>query len=214
MPGILTDTAIGDAIQDGSIKINPWNPDQLNPCSYDVTLGSGVAVYTNWVLPYTRSYGTLSGATPPHEDGRNFVINPSGFLDVKDEPRIERFTMDKEAGWVLKPGILYLMHTVETITTDKYDPILDGKSSIGRLGILVHLTAGFGDPGYFGQYTLEVMAVHPVRIYPGMRIGQMRFHTLEGELGAAYNHRKSNYLGEAAMGAVPSRAFKMFGPKG
>ena len=96
------------------------------------------------------------------------------------------------------------MHTVERIRTDFYNPVLDGKSSIGRLFVKVHETAGYGDPGFNGQYTLEVTtSMFPVRLYPGMRICQIRFHTLEGAL-ASYEET-GHYKGEAAQGAVGSK---------
>jgi dCTP deaminase len=116
--------------------------------------------------------------------------------------------MTEEKGWVLQPGIGYLMHTEECIYTKKYVPVLDGKSSIGRLFVQIHITAGFGDPNYFGQYTLEVVAHHPIRIFPGMRIAQIRFHTIAGHVKNMY---EGNYKGASARGAVASRAWKQFG---
>lgn len=92
-------------------------------------------------------------------------------------------------------------------------PVLDGKSSIGRLGVQVHVTAGYGDPGFDGQYTLEVTSVYPVRVYPGMRFCQMRFHTrdlgdqtvLKGPLLYA-----GSYEGETSRGPVPSMIWRQF----
>jgi dCTP deaminase len=121
-----------------------------------------------------------------------------------DNP-VETFTMDG-MGFSLQPGILYLMHTEEVVWTSRYVPVLDGKSSIGRLGIFTHITAGFGDANYRGQYTLEVTVIQPVRVYRGMRFCQMRFHTMEGEV----MHYSGNYVGDTAMGAVPSRSWKQF----
>lgn len=86
----------------------------------------------------------------------------------------------------LEPRKLYLLHTAERVSTKAFVPVLDGKSSIGRLGICIHLTAGYGDPGFDGQYTLEVTCVIPVRIYAGMRFCQMRFHTMVGEPPSAF----------------------------
>ena len=109
-------------------------------------------------------------------------------------------------GVVLRPGNGYLLHTHERVHTNKYVPVLDGKSSVARLFVGIHVTAGFGDPGYNGQWTLEVTTVYPVRLYAGMRIAQMRFHTIVGETKLY----QGNYCGEASTGAVPSRAWKMF----
>jgi len=98
------------------------------------------------------------------------------------------------------------MHTAERVFSNRFVPVLDGKSSIGRLGICVHLTAGYGDPGFNGQYTLEVTTVYPVRVYPRMRFCQMRFHMIEGEV----QQYTGNYTGGSAMGPVASRCWKQF----
>ena len=97
------------------------------------------------------------------EDGMYF--RPlANILDTKKKPSFRVYDIDPECGWVLKPGIGYLMHTLERVSSDFYDPVLDGKSSIGRLFIAVHITAGYGDPGFPGNWTLEVTAQHPVRL--------------------------------------------------
>ncbi len=201
MSGILTDKSIQEAVTAGTIVIDPFDPARMNAASYDLTLGDGVAVYKNWVS---------TESTQPVQDGKLF--QPRGReVNVQEEPEVVRFKINPTLGWVLNPGIGYLMHTTERVWTDAFVPILDGKSSIGRLFIQVHATAGYGDPGFDGQYTLEVIAQHPIRIYPGMRICQIRFQTMEGTLSKTYDQRPSNYKGLAARGAVPSRAFKMFG---
>lgn len=197
--GILTDSRIRAAVEAGDIQITPFRPEFINPTSYDLTLGDGVAVYSQWVETYSNQ---------EVEDGRYFApIERS--QDVKHEPPSERFKIDPEKGWLLKPGIGYLMHTAERIHTKKYVPILDGKSSVGRLFIQVHATAGFGDPGFDGQYTLEVIVQHPVRVYAGMRICQIRFQDMAGWVERTYD-KVGHYRGEAAMGANPSQAWKQF----
>lgn len=212
MSSILSDTAIAHAFNQGDIKINPWVPEQLNSSSYDIRLGDQVAVYKGWVETWQETMMKgypVSG--PSVQDGRHFkAVNYT--LNVKQEPEIEVFPIDPTQGWVLKPGIGYLMHTMETVATSKYVPILDGKSSIGRLFVQIHATAGFGDPGFDGQFTLEVIVQHPIRVYPGMLIGQVRFQTIEGKLEKPYNLR-GNYRGDKAMGPVPSQAFRQFQPK-
>jgi dCTP deaminase len=201
---ILSDTEILKAVDEGDITVDPFDPKMLNPVSLDLTLGDGVAVYTAWVATIPRSGGQV-------EDGSFF--EPKSFrmdnalLDVKNEPQVERFKIDPTLGWVLRPGIGYLMHVQECIGTRRYVPILDGKSSIARLLIQVHSTAGFGDPGYFGQLTLEVMVQHPVRVYPGMRFCQVRFQTIEGVVANLY---KGNYTGLDAVGAVASKCWRQF----
>lgn len=216
MPGILSDSAIAGAITRGEIKIDPWDPAQLNPASYDLTLGDGVTVYKRWVshdeeYDLRPKFGlSRADVTGKLRDGSDIVVGTPGLvLNVKEEPGTISFKIDKDQGWILKPGIGYLMHTRERIWTEKFVPIVDGKSSIGRLFIQIHATAGYGDPGFDGQYTLEVIVQHPVRVYPGMRIGQIRFHTVEGEVEKTYKVT-GNYKDEAAEGAVGSKAWRQF----
>jgi len=203
---ILTDQRIREAVQNGSIEIDPFRPEHVNPTSYDLTLGDEVAVYAGWVCG-----GEFPAGNRPEgciEDGAR-LGDTTRILDVRDELPVRRFKIDPEAGWVLRPGIGYLMHTAERVHTKSYVPILDGKSSIGRLFIQVHATAGFGDPGFNGQFTLEVLVQHPVRVYPGMRICQIRFQEYAGEVLRPYDVT-GHYTGEAARGAIPSQAWRQF----
>lgn len=203
---ILTDQRIRAAIADGTIQIDPFNPEQVNPTSYDLTLGDEVAVYAGWTYTGSNVFRGPSGGYI--EDGSSFTAC-NRVLDVKDQLSIERYKIDPGAGWVLHPGIGYLMHTRERVHTRQYVPILDGKSSIGRLFLQVHATAGFGDPGFDGQFTLEVLVQHPVRVYPGMRICQIRFQEYAGEVLHTYD-QTGHYTGEAAKGAIPSQAWRQF----
>lgn len=113
-------------------------------------------------------------------------------LDAKKEPSFRQFEID-ENGLLLLPGQLYLMATVESTSTYKHVPIIEGRSSIGRLGINIHATAGFGDIGFSGTWTLEVSAVLPVRIYAGMRFCQVYFTKVEATYLQQY---KGKYLGQ------------------
>lgn len=210
--GILTDTAIRAAVRFGDIQIDPYDPAHVNPASYDLTLGDDVAVYKDWV-DYQEPFG-LKGSPPIkesyHECLQGWSLYPREWvIDIQQEPKILRFKMDPEKGWILKPGIGYLMCTRETVGTTKYVSFLDGKSSVGRLFIKVHETAGYIDPGFVGQVTLEVTAQHPIRVYPGMRICQIRFQDLHGRVGKTYD-KVGHYTGEAAKGAVGSQAWKQF----
>lgn len=207
MPGILSDSALAQAFSKGDIKINPWNPEQLNPTSYDLTLGDEVTVYKDWVSFDERWEELQKLGVRDARDGRD-VFPAERILDVKNKPDVVSWKIG-DRGWVLKPGIGYLMHTREVVTTSKYVPILDGKSSIGRLFLQVHATAGYGDPGFDGQYTLEVIVQHPIRVFAGMRICQIRFHTMEGELEKPYN-LVGHYKDSEARGARPSQAWKQF----
>lgn len=86
-----------------------------------------------------------------------------------------------ERGMLLTPGKLYLARTVERTRTDKYIPMLEGRSSIGRLGLFIHVTAGFGDVGFNGFWTLELQCIQPIVIYPFVEICQIYYHTIDGE---------------------------------
>jgi dCTP deaminase len=185
--GILSGKEIEMAMGQGEIEISPFEATQLNPASYDLTLGEGITVYEGF---------------DSHKDRLLNYLNPK-----KNNPTTS-FKMGPE-GYLLRPGIGYLMHTREVVGTDKYVPAIDGKSSIGRLFVLVHVTAGLGDPGFKGQYTLEVLTTYPIRLYPGMRICQIRFFTIRGEIDLYKGH----YKGDTAVGAVASHAYEQFGDK-
>ena len=86
-----------------------------------------------------------------------------------------------ESGLLLLPGILYLGRTMERTRTEGYVPMLEGRSSVGRLGLTIHVTAGFGDVGFDGFWTLELHVVQPLRIYPGVEICQIYYHTMDGD---------------------------------
>lgn len=102
-------------------------------------------------------------------------------LDMLRPNRVRRVPIP-EKGYELTPGQLYLGRTVERTETHNLVPMLEGRSSVGRLGLFVHVTAGFGDVGFCGYWTLEMFAVQPVRIYPGVPICQIFYHTIEGEI--------------------------------
>jgi len=102
-------------------------------------------------------------------------------LDMKRPNRFRRYTIPEE-GVVLNPNQFYLGRTIERTETYNLVPMLEGRSSIGRLGLFVHITAGFGDVGFRGYWTLEMFAVQPVRIYPGVSICQIFYHQLHGDV--------------------------------
>ena len=110
-----------------------------------------------------------------------------------------------EGGLLLEPGKLYLGRTVEHTKTDSYVPMLEGRSSVGRLGMFVHVTAGFGDVGFNGYWTLEIFVVEPLIIYPEVEICQIYFHTIEGEYQSYVSGKYQNNLG-----IQPSYLYKDF----
>ena len=185
---ILSGPAIAQARERGDITIEPFDAAMINPASVDLTLGEHVAVHLIDLPQFAH-------------DG--------GHLDSKQQQYLQRYAMGLD-GMILRPGLGYLMHTAERVGSTKYVPVLDGKSSLGRLFVQIHMTAGFGDPGFLGQWTLEVVVIQPVRLYPGMRIAQMRFHEIVGPVKLY----EGNYKGDAE-GPVASRAWRQFegGPR-
>ena len=101
-------------------------------------------------------------------------------LDMKKPNPTKRIVIPEE-GLLLEPNRLYLGRTNEFTKTDRYVPMLDGRSSTGRLGLFIHVTAGFGDIGFAGYWTLEIFCVQPVRIYPNVEICQIYYHDIDGE---------------------------------
>lgn len=210
--GVLSGNEIEKQVAEGRITIDPYSPDFVNPASYDLTLGEEVRVYQGCSDtlepkdPIFDRLGKVAGGLLADVAGQWGAANPKWkVLDSRAPNPTETFKIGPE-GLVLVPGIGYLMHTAERVATNHYVPVLDGKSSLGRLFVQVHVTAGYGDPGFDGQFTLEVIVTHPVRVYAGMRFCQVRFHTIAGE-PRLY---KGRYKGEAAVGAVPSRSWEQY----
>ncbi|MEX2114888.1 MAG: dCTP deaminase [Pirellulales bacterium] len=102
-------------------------------------------------------------------------------LDMAKANRVRRITIPPE-GLILGPNQLYLGRTVERTETHNFVPMIEGRSSVGRLGLFVHVTAGFGDVGFCGYWTLEMFAVQPVRIYAGVPICQIFYHEISGAI--------------------------------
>jgi dCTP deaminase len=145
----------------------------------------------------------LSGREIRRQLGQNLVIdpfdesrlNPNSYnltlhdelmtyeelvLDMRRPNRVRRLNIPAE-GLVLQPNQLYLGRTAERTETHNFVPMIEGRSSIGRLGLFVHVTAGFGDVGFCGYWTLEMFAVQPVRIYAGVAICQIFYHDIHGD---------------------------------
>lgn len=108
-------------------------------------------------------------------------------LDMRQKHVIHPVTIPAE-GLLLRPHTLYLGRTVEYTKTYNHVPMLEGRSSVGRLGLFIHITAGFGDVGFCGYWTLEIFCVQPIRIYADVEICQIFYHTIEGD----YIHYVSN----------------------
>lgn len=130
-------------------------------------------------------------------------------IDAKEDNKIKHFVIPEE-GFVLIPGQLYLGSTLEYTETYDCVPYLEGKSSTGRLGINIHATAGKGDIGFCGHWTLEISTSIPVRIYPGMPIGQLTYFRIYGNVKTPYNKKtNAKYSGQGAK-PVASSMYKNF----
>lgn len=200
---ILSDNAILTAIAHGEIGITPFDRACLGPNSYDVHLA-----------PYLTTYCLPPARSPFEEDARR-TVQPRLVLDCRQPPHVFEDEIP-EAGYVLEPGRLYLASTVEQTWTTRVVPYLDGKSSVGRLGIFTHVTAGRGDVGFVGHWTMEIVVVHAVRVYAGMPIGQITFHAVAGQILQSYDDQRhaGKYL-DAAMSPrpQPSRMYLNFQSK-
>lgn len=186
---ILTDTEILQAIEDETIVLEPFDRACLGTNSYDVHLGRELAVYGG------------PGRYPS-------VGNP---LDCKREAQVSYFDIPED-GYVLQPGMLYLAVTTEYSETHRHVPYLDGKSSVGRLGISIHVTAGRGDVGFCNHWTMELWVVHPVRVYANMPIGQLTYHTC-GTPSVPYNEKPGAKYNERTTRPMASRMWRNFLPK-
>ena len=130
-------------------------------------------------------------------------------LDAKAHNAIRYFNIPYQ-GFVLQPDTLYLGVTKEYTETLKHVPFLEGKSSIGRLGIDIHATAGKGDVGFKNHWTLEISVKQPVRVYAGMPVGQLIYFEVSGRIDTPYNEKKSAKYNERNTRPVESMMYKNF----
>ncbi len=158
-----------------SIIIDPFEPSQINPNSYNLRLDNTLYVYT------------------------------SDVLDMRKEEPVKKMTIP-EGGFLLEPNTLYLGQTYEHTETKRYVPMLEGRSSIGRLGLFIHVSAGFGDVGFSGKWTLEMYCVKPLKIYPFVKICQIFYHTIQGSYELYDNTGKYQHSQDPS----PSKLFQEF----
>lgn len=202
---ILTGPSLRLRISSGAIGVQPFRTHQINPASYDVTLHPLVKVYVrvtsrSWRLPWAPKGWELRRRGGWLDWLADAVGGPVAVMDAASPLPTHGLEIEHGEPFLLRPGILYLMATAERIAARDHVLVVDGKSSIGRLGIKVHETAGYIDPGFDGHVTLEVTAQYPTIIYGGMRIGQIRAHTLDGDVEPYAGH----YRGAAADGPQES----------
>lgn len=157
---ILSGLKIKEEVFNKKITIKPFNEKDINPNSYNYTLGDYVKVYKSKVL------------------------------DAKCKQEVEIIPIPDE-GLVLEPNKVYLGFTQEIIGSDHYVPVITGRSSTGRLGLFVQITSDLVDIGFTGRLTLQLHATQPVKIYKGMKIGQIMFWRVYGDV-ELYNGKYQN----------------------
>lgn len=172
MGGFLTGQAIRDSVKDGTITIEPYYETNINPNSYNLTIGNTCKVLD------------VNTTTNPFD-------NYYGYIDTTKSIEYKDIKIPKE-GLLLEPDNLYLIATNETIGSDYYIPMITGRSSMGRMGVSVHQEAGFGDIGYHGKWTLQITVVKPTMIYPNMKMAQMYMVVPAGRITDLYNGKYQN----------------------
>ena len=185
---LLSDRDITAAIAEGRLGIEPYDPCLVQPSSIYVRLDRFFRVFNN------SRYTHIDPAE--QQDDLTTPVEPEG-----DEP------------FVLHPGEFVLGSTLEVVSLpDDIAARLDGKSSLGRLGLLTHSTAGFVDPGFSGHVTLELanVATLPIKLYPGMKIGQFCFFRLSSPSQHPYGSEKYGSRYQGQRGPTPSRSFQGF----
>lgn len=141
--------------------------------------------------------------------GRYLAVYKSDILDARSHNQVDHFEIS-DTGLILHPHRLYLGVTEEYTETHRHVPFLEGKSSIGRLGIDIHATAGKGDVGFCNTWTLEISVKQPVRVYHGMPIGQLIYFEVAGEVLTSYKTKSSAKYNVRTDRPVESMMWKNF----
>ncbi len=139
--------------------------------------------------------------------GKTLAVYTDSLLDARQHNRVESFGIPPE-GYILTPDNFYLGVTLEYTETLAHVPFLEGKSSVGRLGIDIHATAGKGDIGFCNYWTLEISVKKPVRVYAGMPIGQLIYFDVKGEVLTPYNSKLSAKYNEVTATPTESMMWK------
>jgi dCTP deaminase len=185
---LLSDRDIKAQLDSGRVGLDPYDPDMVQPSSIDVRLDKYFRLFDNHKYPF---------------------IDPA-----EDQPELTHL-VETESGnpFILHPGEFVLASTYEQITLpDDIAARLEGKSSLGRLGLLTHSTAGFVDPGFSGHVTLELsnVATLPIKLWPGMKIGQFCFFQLSSPAEAPYGVGANGSRYQGQRGPTASRSFQNF----
>jgi len=219
---MLSGKEIHRRVKDGSIVFTPFNEDQVNPNSYNLQLGDSLKIYKDalpkgvrpWIPVKANGKYSVLDWYDSWWDYIKDIFRPSHYMPNPKfalDPHAKRETIEikiPETGLIVRPGVLYLGTTKEHVAAKDTVPMLDGRSSIGRLGIYIHVTAGFGDVGWGWDFeknmprhggtgapwTTEHQVLHPVIFYPGMQIGQMRFEEISADF-TPYVGRYKDQLG-------------------
>ncbi|MDH6138008.1 dCTP deaminase [Kitasatospora sp. MAA4] len=185
---LLSDKDIRTEIDKGRVVIDPFDPTMVQPSSIDVRLDRFFRVFENHRYPH---------------------IDPS-----EEQPDLTRLVEPEgDEAFILHPGEFVLASTFEVISLpDDVASRLEGKSSLGRLGLLTHSTAGFIDPGFSGHVTLELsnVATLPIKLYPGMKIGQLCLFRLSSPSEHPYGSARYGSRYQGQRGPTASRSFLNF----
>jgi dCTP deaminase len=185
---LLSDRDIRAEIDAERVRVEPYDEVMIQPSSIDFRLDRYFRVFENHRYPHIDPAADQSDLTR--------VVEPEG-----DEP------------FILHPGEFVLGSTFEVVTLpDDIAARVEGKSSLGRLGLLTHATAGFVDPGFSGHVTLELanVATLPIKLYPGMKIGQLCFFRLSSPAEHPYGSEKYGSRYQGQRGPTPSRSYANF----
>jgi dCTP deaminase len=173
---VLSDGTIRRLVAEQHIRIEPWDPGMVQPASVDLRLGSSFRVFHN---------------------------HRAAAIDLREPPTnlTEHIVIEPDEAFVIHPGEFVLGVTQELVSLpDDIVARIEGKSSIGRLGLIVHATAGFVDPGFAGTLTLEITNLTrvPIKLWPGLPICQLSFMTLDAPAERPYGHPElgSHYHGQ------------------
>ena len=185
---IFSDRTIKEALETGRIEINPFDASYIQPSSIDLRVDRLFRVFEN------HKY--------PHIDPKSPQLDLTTMVEV-----------DGDEAFILHPGEFVLGSTLERVRlANDIVARLEGKSSLGRLGLLIHSTAGFVDPGFDGYLTLELsnVATLPIAIYPEMKIGQISFYQLSTEADHPYGSDTAGSKYQGQRGPTPSRVHEDF----
>lgn len=183
---ILSDKDILKRIKKGEIKIEPFDEDCLQPSTVDLHLGPQMRVFDNW---------------------------QTGVVDVKEKLDTSRLVKIPKEGFIIHPGEFLLGATVEKITLPvDISAKLEGRSSLGRLGLVIHATAGYVDPGFSGWLTFELSNLSrlPIRVYSGIKIAQICFFQMSSPVLHPYGNKKLGSKYQGQKGPTASKAWMDF----